>query len=141
MTYILVKKNKIKQDGSNYPFIIDEITLCKSRLGGYGVFSNRDILQDEIIEISPFLILPNSEISSNNPISDYIFKYDNNKSCFVLGYGSMYNHSDNPNIEYYFNDDKTFFMYKATRNIEKNEELCISYGDQYWSSRNIKKII
>ena len=141
MKYILVKKNKIIQEGgNNNPFIRNGIVLRDSRYGGKGVFTTEPITEGDTIEISPFLIIPTNDISSENILKNYVFKHDNNYSSLVLGYGSMYNHNDNPNVQYYFNDDeKTMFLYKAIRNIEANEELCISYGDNYWKER--EKII
>lgn len=136
MKYILVKKNNINQEGGN-PFLKSCIVLRDSRYGGKGVFTTEYIAEGENIEISPFLIIPTNDISSENILKNYVFKHDDNHSCLVLGYGSMYNHNDNPNVQYYYNDDKkTMFLYKAIRDIKADEELCISYGNDYWIGKN-----
>ena len=141
MTYKLVKKeDKLVKKEDNKLCLINNIYLDKSRLGGLGVFANKNFAKDDIIEESPFLIIPTKDISEKNQLINYIFKHDEDNSCLVLGYGSLYNHQDTPNIQYYYNDDKTRFKYIALRDIEKNEELCISYGLEYWINRSIKKI-
>jgi SET domain-containing protein len=140
MTYKLIKKIYISTENNIKPCFLNNIYLEKSKYGGIGVFANKIIKQDEVIEESPFLIIPTKDISDKNPLIDYVFKYDENNDCLVLGYGSLYNHKDTPNIQYYYNDDKTRFKYIALRDINKDEELCISYGLEYWSNRNIIKI-
>ena len=47
----------------------------------------------------------------------------------------MYNHSDDYNVDYDQTQENTM-VYTANRDIQKGEELYISYGDDYWNSRN-----
>ncbi len=49
-------------------------------------------------------------------------------TAFVLGFGMIYNHSENPNINYEFDYDSVLYRYIANKNIKKGEELLISYG-------------
>lgn len=52
------------------------------------------------------------------------FKYEN-KYTGVFFWASMFNHNCDPNVFYYEkNGEKIFY---ASKNIEKNEEICISY--------------
>jgi len=76
--------------------------------------------------------------TTNNILNDYIFRDTNNDDykLVALGYGSMYNHSDTPNLKYYCENDK--MIYKATRDIDIDEELYISYGPNWWGSRTNK---
>lgn len=114
------------------------------RLGisyGRGIFANRSFKKGEVIEIAPYIL------DKGVAFNDYIFsshmpKY---KSLIVFGYGSMYNHSDTPNVNYvlmHHNSDKpedSYFIYYAKRNINKDEECKISYGKDWWTTRNIKQ--
>ena len=45
----------------------------------------------------------------------------------------MYNHSDEPNLRYFYQDDKMIFQ--AIKNISSDAELYISYGKNWWNSR------
>lgn len=49
------------------------------------------------------------------------------KLVVSLGYGSMYNHADSPNLRYELTDDGKAMSYTALRNIDKGEQLTISY--------------
>ena len=45
----------------------------------------------------------------------------------VLGFGSIYNHSDNNNATWETDLDKNCFRFKAVRDIEPGEEICTNY--------------
>ena len=111
-----------------------------SKYGGKGVFTTEFINSGETIEVAHCLKIPTKYISKENILNDYVFFDNNNYSSLVLGYGCVYNHKDDPNVEYYTNDEKTIFEYKAIKDINPGEELFISYGAEYFSSRNIDKI-
>lgn len=58
-----------------------------------------------------------------NDISD-IFS-----TATVLGFGMIYNHSEQPNISYSIDYKDFLFKYTTNRNIKKGEELFINYGN------------
>lgn len=60
------------------------------------------------------------------------------KYAFFTGYGSIYNHSDDPNVDYIINAKKRIATIKADRTIQKDEEIFVSYGDKWFSSRGWK---
>ena len=115
----------------NLPF---EVRLSE-KIGSDGLFAVRDIKKGEIIESCPLITDNNKNFKGKT--NDYIFKYDKNNSSLVLGYCSMINHSDNPNLEYYFENDN--LIMKAVRDIKKDEELYNTYGSKWWKSRSIDK--
>jgi SET domain-containing protein len=53
----------------------------------------------------------------------------------MLGYGSLYNHSDEPNAEYTHEADDAY-SFMAVRDIAAGEEITISYGDEWWETRS-----
>jgi hypothetical protein len=56
----------------------------------------------------------------------YLFNaFDMNNSPVILPIGAMMNHSNNPNIIFYSENNKMIF--KTLTNIKPNEELCYSY--------------
>lgn len=117
-----------------------DLYLKTSKLGGKygrGVFSNRNFEVGETIELAPYI----EDINSNykGVIRDYIFKksINSDKSVVAFGYGSMYNHSDIPNASWKVNDNHV--KISCIKPINKDEEIFLSYGSKYWSSRNLDK--
>ena len=97
-----------------------------------GVFAGEDIVKGQCVERVPTLKIescPNDCLP--NPLSDYVFASDDDKfSIVAFGYGSLYNHSKDHNVEYYqdTNDDR-YFKFVAAKDIKKDDEIFINYGD------------
>jgi hypothetical protein len=122
----------------------EHLSLKKSNIdvAGLGVFCNRDYDIDDIIEVAPVLrVQSNYLFQPNNVLNDYIFKdpFDENYKLVALGFGSMYNHSDTPNLKYYYHNGK--MIYQAIKPIQIGDELYISYGTNWWSYRKNKNKI
>jgi SET domain-containing protein len=110
------------------------IEVKKSKIHNKGVFANYDIKKGDLVEKAPYII-----ITDKKGINDYVYLYTkNNTICLVFGYGSIYNHSTNNNINFYVDPNNHNFEYYANRDIKKGEELLVTYGKEYWTSRNIK---
>ena len=98
---------------------------------GRGVFANRTFAEGETVEVCPTV-----EISEGGgDLADYLFE-STNEGMFlvVLGFGMLYNHSSEPNLDYY-QENEAALAFVAQRQIDKGEELTISYGDEWWSAR------
>ena len=66
---------------------------------------------------------------------------DTNTFILPLGYGSIYNHSDSPNIKWRISkSNNNFIEFYSLKEIESGEELCHSYGYRYWNSRKKRMI-
>ena len=100
---------------------------------GNGVFTKEFIPKNSLIEISPFLIIDNEIIvngsKSKNNINDYLYRSDN-QYHLVLGYGSLYNHNDVPNIFFKRSDNDKTYKYYSLSDIDKNHELFLKYGNK-----------
>lgn len=48
--------------------------------------------------------------------------------------GSLFNHSQQPNVTYTLDHETESIRYMTTRRIEEDEELCIFYGHKLWFS-------
>lgn len=105
----------------------------KSPIHGYGVFAGKDLKKGEIIEKCYFVL----SHCKDKVIFDFIFDVKG-RLALLFGYGSLYNHSDEPNADYNFNMKTKIATFKADRFIKKGEEIFISYGDEWFSSRNKK---
>ena len=131
-----LEKKKI-EDNLNENKIYSNNYIAKSTIlnGGYGVFANKDYKNGDIVEKNKFL----EYIDNKSGLENYKFKShkDGTKSLIVLGNGCMFNHNDNNNLDFYHSND--FITYKATRDIKKDEELFIYYGDNWFITRNFTK--
>jgi SET domain-containing protein len=121
------------------------IEIRQSNIHNRGVFATKYIRKGETIEIVPLI----SDVSLNNirksKLKDYVittpsrFLHDNidvddTKCSVMLGFGSLYNHSDDNNAGWNFIDKNTMII-KAVKDINPNEEICVTYGDEYWNKR------
>lgn len=112
----------------------NKLIVKKSSTHGYGVFAGKRIKKGEKIEECYFLA---SRKGGDKALEDYYFDAKG-KSATFLGYGSIYNHSDEPNADYTINMKKRIATFKASENIPKGKEILISYGDEWFSSRGRK---
>lgn len=113
---------------------LNNVIVKKSKLHGYGVFAGKNIKKGELIEECYMIV---SRKGGDKALDDYYFDI-NGKNGVFLGFGSIYNHSDDPNADYNFNEKKKIVIIKADRTILKGEEICISYGEDWFSSRGLK---
>lgn len=115
-----------------------KIQVRKSPIHGWGVFATENIEEGEIIEECPFLRLPVKRGETNYTLIDYTFVYpkgsDWEHHVIALGYGSLYNHSDEPNATWETETNNEIFKFVALKPILKDEEIVTYYGDSnYWS--------
>ena len=70
-------------------------------------------------------------------LEDYYFDAKGKYALFT-GFGIIYNHSDEPNATYTLSIKKSIATIKATKTIHKGEEIFVSYGEDWFSSRGLK---
>lgn len=114
----------------------DKVGVGKSQIEGLGVWALEPIIDDETIEETPVLIFDRKDVSDNLLI-DYVFKIDEEKYALALGYGSLYNHRNQPNARWHYDKDRNVIVFRATRSIKPGEEIFISYGKDYFNTREI----
>lgn len=114
-------------------FIDPRLQVKKSKIenAGYGVFASDDINKNTIIERAHGLKINRKH--RDGSIINYDYNLDPKNTFVVFGYGSIYNHSDTPNIEHVLdkNNDTPNMTYRTTRPIEAGEELYVSYGKNW----------
>jgi len=115
-------------------FFIDSRLKVKNGKKGLGVYAISDIDEDAIIEVSPFSScwLSSWEKTPEN-LKKIVFSYPIGSDNYVIGLGylSIYNHDDNNNANW--NSGDNCLTVKTCKKINKDEEICIHYGDAYWS--------
>ncbi len=111
----------------------NKLIVKKSSLHGYGVFADKKIRKGEIIEECYIIV----SSGGDRKLEDYYFDVRGKNGIFT-GFGIIYNHSDDPNADYFISAKRKLVTFKATRTIQKGEEIYISYGDKWFSSRGKK---
>ncbi len=111
----------------------NKIYVKKSPTHGYGVFAGKDFRKGELIEECYIIISPKG---GDKVLEDFYFDIKGKYGVFT-GYGSIYNHSEDPNADYNISISKKLATIKADRTIKKGEELFVSYGEEWFSSRGI----
>jgi hypothetical protein len=103
---------------------------------GRGVFATRRFIAGELVESCPTVEVPATDVTGR--LGDYIYSSVNDgKIVLVLGYGMLYNHSADPNVEY-IQDEPTTIEFHARRAVEPGDELTISYGNEWWDTRGLE---
>jgi len=118
-------------------FNINRIEYTKRPDGSYTITSKTSFAKGEVVEICPIMIL-GIEAKAVNKLKDIIFELDIQKEEYavVFGYGSLYRHSTDANLEYAYNRGSKQMYFIAKRFIKLGEELTINYGASYWQERS-----
>ncbi|OGE31569.1 hypothetical protein A3C59_02655 [Candidatus Daviesbacteria bacterium RIFCSPHIGHO2_02_FULL_36_13] len=110
--------------------LASKVYLSSSKIpnSGRGVFAKENIKKGEIIEVAPILVLIYKDIVDTkwNLLFEYYFWMDD-FIVLALGYGSLYNHSKNPNCKYKINREKKTITFTAIKDIKKDEEIVFNY--------------
>lgn len=111
---------------------MDPICIKQTGKYGKGVYATRAIKQGELIEQSPVLVAQTSEWEhlKNTVLFDYCFTwgFDDEDIAIALGYGSLYNHSFNPNATFTNNPVNQSIDFFAITDIRDNDEITINYN-------------
>lgn len=123
-------ENKIYPKHTAYK--VPNISIRDSAVGGRGIFAEQDYTTNDIIEISPSI--KQKFLKCKGAIVDYIFGFGEDDVLIAFGYSSIYNHNDDPNATFeLLNEHQVKIV--AVKPIKKDTEICISYGDDYFSQR------
>ena len=86
-----------------------------------------------MIEICPVIVLPRTERVhlDQTKIFEYYFSWPDGKQslCLAMGYGSIYNHADDPNAMVIMNIEAEEMVIEAVKPIPANDEIFINYQD------------
>jgi hypothetical protein len=127
---------------SFHPSDLIEVRRVTNRgKGGRAVFARQEIRPNQTIERVPVLLIPRAQVFSppdesqphGSKISWYVFNWLPTKRDYValaLGYGSIYNHSDDPNARYEM-EMPDILRFIAIKPIRVGDEITIDYrGDE-----------
>lgn len=116
-------------------FISEAVFVGKSKAMGRGVYTNRALEKDSVIEVAPVIVMSAKErkLLDQTLLHDYIFEWgtDRKQVCMALGYVPLYNHSYQSNCTYEMDFQKKIITIKTTRKIKSSEELFINYNGEW----------
>jgi len=108
------------------------VYFSSSAIEGRGVFTYEPIDDGVLIEVCPAIVLPEADLPviHRTHLHDYYFLWgEEEKQCAIaLGFGSLYNHSYEPNAEYVFDFEQQTIDIYSLRTIEAGEEITINYN-------------
>lgn len=112
-----------------------KIYLADSHIenAGRGIFTAAGIAKGELIEICPVLEVPPEDYGhlKATVLRNYYFMWDEAvrpQAVICLGYGSLYNHSYEPNATYQKDLAAKTIAFVALRAIQPNEEITVNYN-------------
>ncbi len=111
----------------DYSVVPDGLRVAESPTGaGRGVFATRAFSTGDEIERCPMLIADDgNEEELEAGAVGYVFGWGEGQTALALGYGSLYNHSYEPNATTLETSDELIIT--ATRNIAVGDEIYINY--------------
>lgn len=114
-----------------------KVVVGKSSIHGWGVFAARDIHKGEVVEAAP--VISDSHAATSSKMMDYVMSISDDEVAYGFGYFTFYN--DSPDPDAYFEIDKDLGIVRvvANRHIPAGKEVFMSYGEKYWSTRDIVK--
>lgn len=100
---------------------------------GRGAFAEKTYSKGEVVEMAPVILLDYPFEELVLPVQRVVYNWSKlcdatERYALVLGYGSIYNHADDPNMRYSADQEKQALIYTAVRVIKKGEQLTVSYN-------------
>jgi hypothetical protein len=114
-----------------------DLVVRKARGMGRGVFAGRAFEAWEFIEVCPVLVLSAEQVEKGlGSLESYVFLWgEGGDLALALGYGSLYNHSSDPNAEFNPRLGRGEITFRALRRIEAGEQIFINYR---WDEADFK---
>ena len=115
-------------------FTSEKIYIKQSKIlnAGRGVYARCDIKKGEIIERCPIINVPKYDMSNlkESILVTYFFFFGKNKERLLvaLGFGSIYNHTYEPNAMYKIRHAERIIDFIALNDIKKDDEITVDYN-------------
>ena len=107
---------------------------------GRGVCSTVPIRRREIVEVSPIIPISAKDwkLIKHTLLESYVYAWGKTgkEAAMPLGFGGLFNHSDDPNLTFFLNPKEKWITFRARRDIAAFEQLTIDY---LWSAKDRKK--
>jgi uncharacterized protein len=109
---------------------------------GHGIFATTFLAPDTVLEECPYLRIRADECTG--VLDDYVFNLESAEEndeteyySLVLGWGSLYNHADDHNTEYWHDTDRDLIVFHTVKAVAAGQQLFVNYGQEWWQSREL----
>ncbi len=123
MSAIIEIMERIKQS--------EKVYVANSEIANVGrdVFAQCAFKDGDVIERCPGIEVPLDDPSNNDQgvLVNYYFYYGDGLAL-ALGFGSIYNHSYEPNATYNPKPEEGYIEFRAIREITPNQEITVNYN-------------
>ena len=111
---------------------------------GHGVFATQDIPAGTTLEECHHLRIKKEECVGI--INDYVYaleadsgdsKEDSEDYSLPLGCGSIFNHADDHNTEYWHDTERDLIVFHTIKKVSAGEQLFVNYGNDWWETREL----
>ncbi len=135
------RKGTMKEDLAQPLFRHSGLVVAPCEFG-HGVFTNESIPADTTVEECHHLRI--REEDCVGILNDYVYHLESDESdakkaveCYSLplGCGSIYNHAENHNIEYWHDTTRDLIIFYTITDVSAGEQLFINYGEDWWETR------
>jgi SET domain-containing protein len=111
----------------------DSLRVVSTPGKGRGVVALRAFDVGEVIEVVPVLVVRHSDVLDQTELANYVYNWPtgDNDVAIAFGFGSLYNHSYEPNARYDKRPDDGGFgtiCYTCIRPIRVGDEIVINYN-------------
>jgi SET domain-containing protein len=134
--------NKHEKTATSQPLMLraakDTSLLFRVGTGpkGRGLLASRRISPGTVIHEAPCIRVVKAEYDKFmkfTVLEHYLFNAEGGDKLLALGYGSLFNHSRHPNVDYRVDSTDLSIRYiSGHKEIQEDDELCISYGGNLW---------
>jgi hypothetical protein len=109
---------------------------------GNGVFATEYIPADTTLEECHHLRIRAENCSGI--LDDYVYalepehdasEEESENYSLPLGWGSIFNHADEHNTEYWHDTERDLIVFHTIKDISAGEQLFINYGKAWWDTR------
>jgi len=107
---------------------------------GRGVCSTVDIKRGAVVEVSAVIPIAAKDwkLIKKTLLEAYVYAWGRTgkDAAMPLGFGGLFNHSDDANLVFFVNQKQQRITFRARRDIPAFEQLTINYQ---WSAKDRKK--
>ncbi len=114
----------------NHPICLPFAIGISPALGIRGIIATENIRKDKVIERCPAVLINSAEakLIKKTKLINYYFEWNKKFIAIALGYGSLFNHSFEPNARYCYNYKDNMLVFKTLKAVRKGEELTVNYN-------------
>lgn len=139
--------SKLDSRGSRLALDSISVFVAPSDVHGWGCFAGKDFEPFGIIHEASARMVGYDMRGGIDDVFELDWEEDDeNRFVMGLGFASVFNHADDPNVEYVWEKSEmhggmVVGKFFAKRHVRRGEELFITYGDEWWNYRkNMTKV-